>query len=287
MADIFISFNASETLDIDSLGREFELLGWTCWWDGKQSDSSPSDTVTTRAERLAACRCVVVVFATEFCNSAQVLDDAREAHRRDILVPISAYGGIPPREFQDVEVTTLSIDWMGVVQPDSTFRDLTNMIKRKLGLRKIFVSYRREDSEDVTGRICDELVKRYGKSAVFVDVTSMPHGANFRKHISEQVGACEVMLVIIGRDWLSAKDLDGTLRLEKPDDLVRVEIESAFARGIPVIPLLVRRAQPLSSDHLPVSLADLASRHGLRVRPEPDFRDDIARLIAGIDQYVN
>jgi hypothetical protein len=107
-------------------------------------------------------------------------------------------------------------------------------------MSKILISYRREDSADATGRIYDRLVQQFGRTAVFKDVDSIPLGINFRKHLDEQVAKCDVFLAVIGPDWMGSKAGEGTSRLDDPRDFVRIEIESALKREIPVIPVLVR-----------------------------------------------
>src|SRR5262245_58407928 len=103
----------------------------------------------------------------------------------------------------------------------------------------LFVSYRRSDTSDVTGRIFDQLRSRYGTAHLFKDVDSIPYGADFRKVIQEAVGQCDVLLAVIGDDWLTVQDADGKRRIDNPDDYVHVEVASALERNIPVIPVLV------------------------------------------------
>src|ERR1700733_11425134 len=105
----------------------------------------------------------------------------------------------------------------------------------------IFISYRRSDSLVVSGRIYDFLVEEFGKENVFKDVYSIPLGSDFRAVLNEWVGGCSVFLAIIGDAWLSAIGPSGSRRLDDPNDFVRIEIESALARGddITVIPVLV------------------------------------------------
>ena len=69
-------------------------------------------------------------------------------------------------------------------------------------MSKILISYRREDSADVTGRIYDRLVQQFGQEAVFKDVDSIPFGVDFRIHLDAQVAKCEVFLAVIGQDWM-------------------------------------------------------------------------------------
>jgi formylglycine-generating enzyme required for sulfatase activity len=154
-------------------------------------------------------------------------------------------------------------------------------------MSKILISYRREDSADVTGRIDDRLVQQFGRQAVFVDVDSIPFGVDFRKHLDEQVAKCDVFLAVIGPDWMGQKDSQGNTRLEDPRDFVRIEIESALTRQIPVIPILVRGASIPPAKKLPQSMQDLPYRNGLAVRSGPDFHNDMNRLIAYLTQQIH
>src|SRR5688572_24515253 len=96
---------------------------------------------------------------------------------------------------------------------------------------KIFVSYRREDSEAVTGRIHDRLSSHFGKESVYIDVDTIPLGADFRSHLQQAVERCDIFLAIIGESWLKVRYKDGPhkgqRRLEDPADFVRIEIQSA------------------------------------------------------------
>jgi TIR domain len=103
----------------------------------------------------------------------------------------------------------------------------------------IFVSYRREDSSDVTGRIFDYLKTVFGPERLFKDVDSIQLGTDFREAIKQAVDHCHVVLAVIGDDWLELKDEAGIRRVDLPDDFVRLEIASALERKIPVIPVLV------------------------------------------------
>ena len=153
-------------------------------------------------------------------------------------------------------------------------------------LGNIFISYRRSDSADNAGRIYDRLVGRFGKEPIFKDVDSIPLGLDFKEYLDEQVGKCDVLLAIIGDQWLEANDASGKRRLDDPADFVRIEIESALERNIPVIPLLVRGAQMPSEEVLPSSLRKLVYRNGIPIRSDPDFHRDMDRLIKALEGYV-
>ncbi|MDH4097694.1 MAG: SUMF1/EgtB/PvdO family nonheme iron enzyme [Nitrospira sp.] len=154
-------------------------------------------------------------------------------------------------------------------------------------MSKILISYRREDSADVTGRIYDRLVVQFGREAVFKDVDSMPYGVDFRKYLDEQVAKCGVFLAVIERNWMKVKGRKGKSRLEEPGDFVRIEVESALKRDIPIIPVLVGGASIPPADRLPASIQDLSYRHGTVVRPDPDFHRDMDRLIEYLRQQIS
>jgi hypothetical protein len=152
---------------------------------------------------------------------------------------------------------------------------------------QIFISYRRSDSIDITGRIYDRLVTKFGKGPIFKDVDSIPLGIDFKESLQEKVSACNIVLAIIGREWADAKDAKGNKRLADPTDFVRIEIESALDRGIPVIPLLVQGAQMPVEVGLPAGLRRLVYRNGIQIRPDPDFHHDMDRLITALENTLN
>ena len=80
---------------------------------------------------------------------------------------------------------------------------------------KVFISYRRDDSADATGRLHDRLSTEFGADSVFIDIDNIPYGVDFRKHLAEAVEKCDVFLAIIGDSWLDIRDSEGTRRLER------------------------------------------------------------------------
>ncbi len=146
---------------------------------------------------------------------------------------------------------------------------------------KIFISYRRQDSTVITGRIYDRLVAAFGDRTVFRDIDDIPAGKDFRAILETEVGKSDVMLVIIGPQWAGITDSQGKKRLFNPDDFVRIEVESGLKRpDITVVPVLAMGASMPAPDELPESLRDLAYRNALQVRNDPDFDHDTKRLIS-------
>jgi formylglycine-generating enzyme required for sulfatase activity len=150
-------------------------------------------------------------------------------------------------------------------------------------MSRVFISYRRDDSADVTGRIFDKLRSHFEQDlVVFRDVDFIPLGRDFREVITEAVESCAVLLAVIGPSWVDHRNEDGERRLDDPHDFVRLEIETALKRKIPVVPLLVSRARMPKAAQLPGSLEPLAFRNGLEVRRDPDFHHDMDRLIRAL-----
>lgn len=122
---------------------------------------------------------------------------------------------------------------------------------------------------------------RLGRDSVFMDVDSIGLGRDFRAVLQERLATCDLMLALIGRDWIEGKDKSGRRRLENPGDFVRLEIAAALKRNIPVTPLLLHGAQMPSAEQLPEDLSDLAYRNGFELshnRWESDVQELIKRL---------
>lgn len=145
---------------------------------------------------------------------------------------------------------------------------------------RIFISYRRADSQAITGRIYDRLVAAFGKDNIFKDVDRIPPGSTFAEVLETELNKCNVLLVIIGRLWVSIQNEAGQKRLEDPEDFVRVEVEKGLQRGdMLVVPVLVDDAPVPNPGDLPDSLDRLVSLQVVEVRHDPDFHRDMNRLI--------
>src|SRR5690348_2717538 len=150
---------------------------------------------------------------------------------------------------------------------------------------RIFMSYRREDTAYPAGWLYDRLAGHFARSQIFKDIDSIELGDDFVEVITTAVGACDVLVVLIGDRWLTATGQDGRRRLDNPDDFVRLEIEAALARGVRVIPVLVEGARMPRADELPASLAKLARRQALELSPSR-FDFDTQRLLHVLDRTI-
>jgi len=147
---------------------------------------------------------------------------------------------------------------------------------------RITISYRREDSLDITGRIFDRLAGHFGRAAVFRDIDSIPLGADFRRHIERVLDESDIILAIVGPRWIGHE----YPRLASPADPVRFEIETALRKDKPLIPVLVSRAVMPHPDVLPDSLHDFAYRNAVQVDSGQDFDVHVGRLIRAIKQLL-
>src|SRR4051812_30654889 len=124
-------------------------------------------------------------------------------------------------------------------------------------MQQMFICYRRADSQHVTGRIRDRLAGTFHPQGVFLDVHSIAPGVDYA-HLLEVLSQCQAVLVVIGDCWLNICDEHGKRRLDRPDDAVRIEIETALRLKLFVVPLLVGTARMPCKTDLPESLGPLA-----------------------------
>src|ERR1051326_175661 len=151
----------------------------------------------------------------------------------------------------------------------------------------IAISYRRQDSSPVAGRLYDRLQAEFGKGSVFIDFYSIPYGVGFREHIKQPLQRAEGVVAIIRPEWAGgAKDLSNR-RIDDPTDFVRLEVASALENGIPIIPVLINNTPMPEAKNLPPELEGLAFRNGLALDTGIDFHHHADRLIAGIHRVVD
>jgi TIR domain/Bacterial SH3 domain len=148
-------------------------------------------------------------------------------------------------------------------------------------MARIFISYRRSDSTAVTARIYQQFVARFGKANVFKDVNNIPIGKDFRAVIESELINRDLMLVIIGPNWLDTRDNQGNRRLDNPQDFVRIEVELGL-RHVKVIPVLVNGAHMPNEAQLPLRLVQLAFLNAAVIHDGAEFENDVETLINAI-----
>jgi TIR domain len=149
----------------------------------------------------------------------------------------------------------------------------------------IFISYRRDDNRHAAGRLYDSLQQQFPRDQIFFDVDKIELGSSFVEVIQERVAASDVLLVVIGLSWISSRDGDGRRRLDDPEDLVRVEIETGLRKNIRVIPVLIDGATMPRMAELPEGLKQLHSRQAITLH-HSSFQRDAEHLNAALSKIV-
>ena len=143
---------------------------------------------------------------------------------------------------------------------------------------RVFMSYRRTDDANFTGRFHDKLIGTFGEANVFRDIDSIPAGTKFEDVITARLADVDAVVALIGATW--------NARIGSPSDFVRMEIAHALQSDTPVIPVLIEDTPLPTPDALPDDLKPMLDRQTVRVRRDPDFHRDAARVIEGVNQAV-
>jgi TIR domain len=145
-------------------------------------------------------------------------------------------------------------------------------------MHNVFISYRRDDTAGNAGRLADSLEPFLGSGQIFRDVQDIHPGDDFVKAIEQNLQNTTVVLIVIGKDWLNAKDALGQFRLNDPKDFVRLEIETALQHNHQIIPVLVDNATMPKPEDLPEAIAPMASRQAIEIA-DTRWDEDINRLL--------
>jgi len=198
-------------------------------------------------------------------------DWEQQARRKDLLLP-SGFQLERGRALLE-DPGDLAIDDIREFIALSSARD------RPAALTKVFISYRREDSKWPARQIYESFKRHLPPEQVFIDIDSIPPGADFVEILEHQVEASEMVLALIGPGWLrNADPKTGRRRLDNPKDFVRIEICAALSRAIPVVPVLLEGAPMPEEDQLPEDMRMLVRRQAEFVEYRT-FDADVDRLI--------
>jgi len=148
----------------------------------------------------------------------------------------------------------------------------------------IFISYRREDSCAIAGRLFDRLENRFGKGRVFMDIDAIPHGVDFAKYIQTILRQVNVVLAVIGPKWTIQKN--GRELKDDPEDYVRLELEAAVSRSLIIIPILIDDTPMPSRMQLPMTLAKLYTLNAAPLSSGVDFNQHVAQIMEDIESLL-
>lgn len=146
---------------------------------------------------------------------------------------------------------------------------------------RIFINYRRQDTEGYVGRLHDHLSQHFEPRDIFMDVDSIRPGADFVQVLEDAVAGCDAFVAVIGPQWLSAVDAAGERRLDQWNDFVRIEIATALKHNKLVVPVLVGRARMPSPNDLPEDLKLLTRRNAIELTHQ-GFVYDVEKLAKAI-----
>jgi len=157
-------------------------------------------------------------------------------------------------------------------------------------MAKIFISYRRKDSDIAAGRLASDLSEIFGAEMIFRDIVTLRPGEDYETALENELDSCVALIAVIGPSWSTITDGEGRRLLEDPKDWVRIEISRALARNILVIPVLISGIMPKEKE-LPDDLKLLGKRQALELS-DRHWSQDLEILahaldkVKGIDRLV-
>jgi hypothetical protein len=133
---------------------------------------------------------------------------------------------------------------------------------------QVFISYRRSDAPSASRQLAEALKLRFGSDEVFFDTRDVAAGTEWRSDAVRRVRGSDVVLAVIGPHWAAAAEDRAHRSVLDPatEDVVRLEIETAFAHGRMVIPVLVDDAEMPVRESLPRPFRPLADVQAQTVR---------------------
>jgi hypothetical protein len=158
-------------------------------------------------------------------------------------------------------------------------------LEHNIPMKGLFISYRREESGPYAGRLYDIAVRHFGADRVFLDVSSVQPGHDFREAIEHACSSCECLLAVVGKHWATVRDNSGALRLDSESDYVRLELSLALQKNLLVIPVLINGAELPPEGSLPPDIRPLVYRNAWHLS-DLRFHDDVQQLVNAIKGTV-
>jgi hypothetical protein len=143
---------------------------------------------------------------------------------------------------------------------------------------RVFISYRSSDGTDKATALARDLDALFGQSQVFLDKEDLPAGSRWRDEIARTLSDAPILLGLVTPNYRGAVDAAGKRCIDRADDPVRDELESAVAANAHIVPLMcdgVVQTPPESG--LPAPFDQLSERTWRHLRAY-DWREDLARL---------
>ena len=141
----------------------------------------------------------------------------------------------------------------------------------------IFINYRRNDTKIFATIIYEKILKHINNSNVFLDIDTIEPGENFINSIIKTIDKCQLMLSLIGPNWIKQDEKYGT-NIKNPHDFVQLEIHEALKRNIKIIPILINDASMPKESDLPCELHSILKFSALSIN-EATLETDINSFI--------
>jgi hypothetical protein len=152
-------------------------------------------------------------------------------------------------------------------------------------MNKIFISYRRGDTQRFARRLHKVLEEEFSDEGVFLDEGGIPAGEDYVEVLRNSIKNAYVFLPLIGKDWLKIPSDDNKPRINDREDVLRREIARALDKGITIVPVLFQNAKMPSKKNLPKDIQELVRFQGVRIR-QRSFDDDIQELFNRLDDII-
>jgi hypothetical protein len=138
---------------------------------------------------------------------------------------------------------------------------------------RVFVNFRRADTNTAGPHLDTALSQEFGEREVFRDQRSIRKGAHFPAEIKGALRKCDLLLAVMGPRWASVTDDDNRRCIDNPEDWVRKEIALALDWNITVLPVLVDGAEMPDASELPDDIRELTSHQCVFFRPHQEHID--------------
>ena len=195
------------------------------------------------------------------------------------------FGSDEESGFAEVTRTLSNFD---VGPPEEAYSPRPKPEPRPLG-SKVFISYRRDDTRHLAGRLFDRLATEFSEHDIFFDTASIPIAVSFVDSMKSAMSESAVLLALIGTQWVNKswqRSWLSRLYGRPPVDNVQLEIEMAFELGLPVLPILIDEMKMPSTKVLPGTIAELHYLNATPLRSGRDFHDDCDRILETIRPWV-
>lgn len=235
------------------------------WIFLQTNDNTLSGRVEEAAERVNE---LVEIYipqrSSEFLNELSLRSQMWEwsGHKPSLLLTKTE---LKQYELEIEKYKSSDIYW-GILEDTQTYIYASSINNKSNVANKIFISYRRSDTNHLVDELYDELVQEFGKTYVFYDIDTIELGVDFEDFILRTLPDCFAVLVLMGPSWLSTLQERSK---QSEIDYVRLEVEIALKYPhLHVIPVLVDNASFPALKDLPASLQPLTNRNGYTIQPD-------------------